>query len=375
MTGPFKIGFPRMREEAGERRDYLPEHIGRLEKLGARVVLEHGYGQGMGFEPQDYQKRAPNAHFVSHAEAYQQDYVFVLRCPAEEDLKRLPPGACLISMLHYPTRPVRTRFLRDLGLQAISLDSLKDDSGRRLIENLRAVAWNGLEAAFRTLRTIYPSPGFESPHRKPIQVTLMGSGGVGVHAVQAAIRYGDPTLWRQMIERGAPGTQVTVIDYDTTPIEEIMLDLLSETDILVDATQRPDPTQPIIPNTWIKVMPQHTILLDLSVDPYECADPMVSVKGIEGIPQGDLDQYVFAPDDPVYNSVPDCVPSNHRRYAISCYSWPGIHPVECMRVYGNQLGPVFRTLIEKGGVEKINPRGLYFERAIARAMLSRWEAG
>lgn len=373
MSKPIMIGFPRMRAEVEERRDYLPKYIARLDKLGAQVVLEHGYGQGMGFGPQDYHKRAPQVRFVSHEEAYKQDYVFVLRCPAEEDLQRLRPGACLISMLHYPTRPARTQYLRSLGLQAISLDSLKDDSGRRLIENLRAVAWNGLEAAFRMLRTTYPSPGFESPHRKPIQVTLMGSGGVGVHAVQAAIRYGDTTLWREMIERGAPGVQVTVIDYDTTPIEKLMLDLLSRTDILVDATQRPDPTRPIVPNHWIGVMPQHAILLDLSVDPYECDDPQALVKGIEGIPQGDLDQYVFAPDDPAYGAVPDCVPSNQRRYAISCYSWPGIHPQECMRVYGKQLGPIFRTLIESGGVEKIDPHGRFFERAIAGALLSRWE--
>ena len=31
-----------------------------------------------------------------------------------------------------------------------------------------------------------------------------------------------------------------------------------------------------------------------------------------------------------------------------------------------------RTLIEKGGIQNINPRGRYFERAIARAQLSLW---
>jgi alanine dehydrogenase len=373
MNKPITIGFPCMRVEAGERRDYLPKYIARLEKFGASVVLEHGYGQGMGFSPKNYQKRSTDVRFVSHEEAYHQDYVFVLRCPADDDIKSMRPGACLISMLHYPTRPIRTKFIRALGLEAISLDSLKDDSGRRLIENLRAVAWNGLEAAFKTLQAIYPSPGFKSPLRKPIQVTLMGSGGVGVHAVQAAIRYGNPTLWREMIEHGIPGVQVTVIDIDTTRIEESMLDLLSKTDILVDATQRTDPTVPVIPNHWIEVMPHHAILLDLSVDPYECDYPLVSVKGIEGIPHGNLDQYVFAPNDPVYESVPDCVPTIHRRYAISCYSWPGIHPKECMRVYGKQLAPIFRTLIRKGGTQNIDGRGRFFERAIARARLSCWE--
>jgi hypothetical protein len=44
-----------------------------------------------------------------------------------------------------------------------------------------------------------------------------------------------------------------------------------------------------------------------------------------------------------------------------------------MELYGNQLRTILRMLIEKGGVQHINPRGVYFERAIARAMLSRWD--
>ncbi|MGZ9223541.1 MAG: hypothetical protein ACXW4Q_15655 [Anaerolineales bacterium] len=67
------------------------------------------------------------------------------------------------------------------------------------------------------------------------------------------------------------------------------------------------------------------------------------------------------------------VSTKNRRHSVSCYSWPGLHPKECMELYGNQLRTILRMLIEKGGVQHINPRGMYFERAIARAMLSRWE--
>jgi hypothetical protein len=44
-----------------------------------------------------------------------------------------------------------------------------------------------------------------------------------------------------------------------------------------------------------------------------------------------------------------------------------------MDLYGNQLRPVLRMLIEKGDTKSIRPKGLYFERIIARAMLSRWK--
>ena len=200
----IKIGFPRIQKEAGERRDFLPGLVSNLHKVGASIVLESGYGSGMGLVEGDYREAVPTVEFVSHQEAYQQDYVVVLRCPEEKEICWMQPGACLISMLHYPTRPERLRLLRSLNLEAVSLDSITDDNGRRLIENLRAVGWNGMYSAFRVLQGIYPHPGFESPHRSPIAVTLLGAGAVASHAMRAAVRYGDVNLHRRMARAGVP---------------------------------------------------------------------------------------------------------------------------------------------------------------------------
>lgn len=373
MEKIIEIGLARIHAEANERRDFLPEFVALLEKNGAQVFLETGYGSGMGFTEQDYRKLAPEVIFASRDEVFSKDYVLILRCPNNADLQRLKPGACLISMLHYPTRPERTEYIRSLGVETISLDSIKDDGGRRLVENLRAVAWNGLEAAYQLLEKLYPPPGFYSPERSPIRVTQLGSGAVGLHVMQAAIRYADPKLWQKMAHRGVPGVQLLVVDYDTTTHAELMRDILRTTDILVDATQRPDPSLPVVKNEWIAGMPEYGILLDLSVDPYKCDTYPTFIKGIEGIPQGNLDQYIFAPDDPAYDHVPDCVPTQYRRHVISCYSWPGVHPKECMQVYGRQMRPLMRTLIEKGGVQHIGLAGRYFERALSRSLLSNWQ--
>ena len=366
------IGLPRMHKEPGERRDFLPSFVARLERLGLTVFLEHGYGSEIGYRNRDYLKIAPKINFANRTEVYQQDYVLVLRCPSDNELKLLKPGACLISMLHFPTRPKRVELLRSLQTEAISLDSLKDDSGRRLVENLKAVAWNGLDTAIRTLKPIYPDPGFENPNRSPIQVTLLGPGAVGTHVLQAAVNYGNPEYRRELVSRGVPGVIVTAVDYDITSNKLVMSKLLQQTDILVDATQRPDPSKPVIPNSMIQYLPDHAVLLDLSVDPYECDKSALSIKGIEGIPHGNLDQYIFPPDDPAFDNLPDCIETVHRRHSVSCYSWPGITPKDCMAVYGKQLQPILRILFEKGGVENIKQDGQYFERVIYRAMLSTW---
>lgn len=373
MYSKFNIGLASMHFEPGERRAFLPRFVGRLAKLGVHITLEYGFGSGMGLIEEDYLKVAPTVQFTSHHEVFQQDYVLILRCPADEDLKIMRPGSCLISMLHYSTRPRRVELLRSLGLEAISLDSIKDDTNRRLVENLRAVGWNGIEAAFKVLQATYPPPGFGSPERGPIHVTLLGAGAVGAHVVQAAIRYGDQSLRDHLASNNIPGVQLTVLDYDTTAHIDIMARILPQTDLLVDATQRPDPSKPVISNHWISYLPSHAVLLDLSVDPYNCEKDPPYIKGIEGIPQGNLDKFIFTPNDPAYDLLPACVNSEHRRHAASCYSWPGIYPKKCMGVYGRQIQPLMRILIEKGGVENINPRGGYFERAISRAMLSHWK--
>ncbi len=372
MNNNISIGLARMRKEPGERRDFLPKFVARLEKYGAKILLEYGYGSAMAYVERDYLQSAPSAVFASRAEVYQQDYVLVVRYPDDEDVRQLRPDGCLISMVHYPTRPNRVAFLRKLGIETISLDSIKDDTGRRLVENLRSVAWNGVEAAFKVLRSTYPEPGFGSPQRPPIQVTLMGAGAVGSQVVQAAIRYGDDEQRSRLATAGIPGVQITVIDYDVTPHEKIMAGILARTDMLIDATQRSDPSRPVIPNEWVAYLPEHAVLLDLSVDPYHCDTIPISVMGIEGIPQGNLDQYIFSPDDPAFDNLPGCFHTEHRRYTVSCYSWPGIHPKQCMELYGRQLRPIMRALIEKGGAQNINPKGSYFERAIARAILSHW---
>jgi alanine dehydrogenase len=376
LNTSLRFGFPRMLKETHEVRDFLPAFIVRLSRLGAGAVLETGYGSGMGIAESEYLRAGRGIVFASHEEVLRQEMVIVLRCPEEEELRRMAPGACLVSMLHYPTRPKRVELLRTLGLEAVSLDGLKDDNGRRLVENMKAVAWNGMEAAFRVLAKIYPAPGFDSPQRDAVRVTLMGAGAVGSHVVRAAVRYGDETLHRRLAQDGVPGVQVTAVDYDFTVQEEKMRALLRGTDILVDATRRSDPSRCVIPNPWITDLPAHAVILDLSVDPYDpVPGPGMLVKAVEGIPQGNLDRIEFPPDDPVYDGLPASVDSRIRRWVVSCYSWPGIYPKRCMEVYGAQMRPVLRKILERNGVGNIRPSGSFFERAISRAMLSRWSGG
>ena len=144
------IGFPRMYNEPGERRAFLPPLMGLLAETGVSVHVETGCGAGMGYSDADYRAQSPRVHIVDEATAYAQDIVVVLRAP-EGRYELLRPGAILFSMLHFTTRPERVELLSGLGIEAIALDMVTGDDGRRLVQNLREVARNGLSAAFDAL--------------------------------------------------------------------------------------------------------------------------------------------------------------------------------------------------------------------------------
>jgi alanine dehydrogenase len=368
----ISIGFPRMHKEPGERRDFLPPLIGLLAGLGAEVYVESGIGSAMGYSDTDYTSISPQVHASDQDTAYQQDIVVSLRAP-EGNYERMRRGAILISMLHFPTRPARVQLLSDLGIDAISLDTIVDDEGHRLIENLRSVAWNGIGAAFQALERYWPAMTVKG--RPPIRVTIMGAGTVGKHAVEFATKYGDDARNEAFMRSGLAGVEVATTGRNLTRDPEYLRGRLTMTDILVDATQRHDASIPLIPNAWIDLMPEHAVICDLVVDPYLLDHDPVVVRGIEGIPQGNLDQWEFASDDPAWDLLPPGIPTADRRVVVSCYSWPGVRPEPCMHVYGSQLAPILGTLLRTGGLDGLKPAGSYHERAIWRASLRAWMRG
>lgn len=368
---PSTVGLPRMHKESGERRDFLPDLVAHLGALGAAdIVLERGYGSGMDIDPSDYDSLGNCVRFGSYDECLGQELTLVLRCPSDAILQRLRPGQVLVTMLHPRSRPERAQLLARQGVQAVSLDEIRDARERRLVEDFEGVAWNGVRAAFQQLERLHPH--FAHPNRCPLRVTCLGSGAVGGYAVHAATRYGDPRLRAELVERNVPGVEVTVIDFDLTRHEGYMLGRLERTDLLIDATARVDQARSVVPNEWIAALPEDAVLLDLSADPYDFSTDPPRVKGIGGVPEGNLDHYVFRMDDPAYERLDPRISTEHRRLALSCYSWPGLRPRDCMAVYGAQLErvlePVFSKPIKAWGEGRVSEE----EESLMRGEVGRW---
>lgn len=364
------LGIPRMHKEPGERRDWLPELLGAAARHGATVVVEDGVGSGMGLSLADYKAAVPGLQVVKSREAaWKQDVVLVLRSPEVEEFDALvKPGGTVVAMLHLGTRPRRVKKLKSLGAHAVSLDGLTDDHGARLVENTRAVGWNGLESAFTALEQL--TPARLAKGQPVLNVTVMGAGQVGKHAAEAAIKYGNRARWVEWSERGTPPVTSQLIGRRITGDDAWLKDQLQKTDVLVDATQRDKADVALVPNAALQWLPKHAVICDLNVDPYVPTGTPPTVRSIEGIPMGTLDQWLFSPEDPNWTrTIPPGVDTKHRRAVVSCYSWPGIHPKVCMEHYQQQLEPLLVRLLERGGAQGVKQDGDALDRALWRAGL------
>lgn len=363
------LGLPRIHNEEGEVRDFLPDVVEAAADSGADVVLETGYGSGLGRRPADYLGSPVSVRFGDRSAAFRADVVLMLR-PSDDALDALAAGTTFVSMLHFPTHPDRARWLKERGIHAIALDLLVDDDGTRMVENMRAVAWNGLQTGFDVLERI--RGGLDNPGRDPVRVTVLGAGLVGKHAVEAATKFGDIERARRLTTAGAPGVEVTVLGRNMTGDRSYMRHRLRLTDVLVDATLRDNPSQPLIDNALLGELPELSIVVDLAVDPYLPDDRPPVARGIEGIPRGDLNTYVFPPDHPSWDRLPAGIATDNRRWVASCYSWPGIHPIACMEHYGRQVTPLLRSLLARGGGAFLRADGGLYERALYRGSLAAW---
>jgi len=366
MVEKLTVGFPHMKKEDGELRAFLPDFIQKITRY-AEVYLGEGYGSRMGFSFDDYCQGNPQVNEVDRKEAFGKKMVIILRAPNEPEYEWIHPGSCLVSMLHYPTRPARVKKLQMMGIHSISLDSIIDDHNLRLVENMRAVAWNGLEAAFSIYKNRWPDLIRDSG--EPYRVVILGAGMVGKHAVEAATKLGNIQWNNRHMELGGPGSYGICLGRNISQDSRQMEKILSGADVLVDASQRRDPGNPLIPNEWIAWLPGDCVIADLAVDPYLLDHDPPVVRGIEGIPQGNLNKYIFLPNDPDWvETVPLEITSTHRRATVTCYSWPGVHPEACMEHYGRQMEALLPALMTHR-YEDLTLSGDYFVRALARAKL------
>ena len=114
-SGTSRIGFPRMYNEPGERRAFLPPLMRPARRAWTSTsYVEAGAGPAWASPTTTTSRPRRGSTSSTRPTAYDQDIVVVLRAP-EGRYELIRPGAILLSMLHFTTRPERVELLREPG--------------------------------------------------------------------------------------------------------------------------------------------------------------------------------------------------------------------------------------------------------------------
>lgn len=359
------MGFPKMHKEESEKRDFLPGFFCDLASYNTEIILEKGYGERLGFTEKDYIACNKSIRFAEPEDVYKCDMIIVLRCPEVEEINLIERGSILISMLHYETRETRNLLFKEKGINCFSMDAMTNDQNERILVNYKGTSRAGSRIAFEELKR--RTENFSLLDKDVVKVSIIGAGAVAANSAKAFEEFGDNEFLGS-----EKGLIIQMLPRTITQNESFLSNILKDTDILVDASKRPDPSKYIIKNSLLERLPKHSIILDLSADPYNTSIEPIQVKGVEGIPTGSLDKYVIEPDDYMYTEVPKKVESQARRVVVSCNAWPGVDAKDCMELYGKQLLPFIDVLLSKGLDElDMNSRNMY-ERSLVRSSLDHY---
>ncbi len=359
------LGFPMIRNFPGDIRDFTPNLFAYLNKFSEiSIVVEEGYGARLGYSAQDYLDACPRVKFAPMQEVYRQDMIVILKNPDLDNLELLRDGASLFTMIHYDTRPNCVQLIKRKKLNTFSMDALVDDQGIRTFVDYFGTAYAGCERAFAVLKETRVD--FASTKRKPFVVTILGAGGVAQGCVRAFEVLGDAELFKNKL----PGIITQIITRSITADSEYLSEVLSKTDILVDATKRPDSSKIIISNKALGSLPADAIILDLAADHYDVSVNPPHVKALEGTLKGTPNKMVIYPNDPEYDKIPSFVDATNRRITVSCDAWPSTHPDRSIRYYEGLLKNYLNILLEDDICSLDSNSNNVFERSLYRSTIA-----
>lgn len=94
----YTIGVPKEGVQGEKRVAITPENVGKMTKMGFKVVIEKGAGEGSSFSDEMYKNAG--AEIVDKKTAFAQDLVMKVRPPTVEEAKGMKENSRLISFLY-----------------------------------------------------------------------------------------------------------------------------------------------------------------------------------------------------------------------------------------------------------------------------------
>src|SRR5262245_33955455 len=187
------IGVPR-ETAAGEKRvATVPEVVEKLIKLGFRVAVEAGAGDGANFPDEAY--RAAGAEIVDAARVWESaEIIFKVRAPSTPELARMREGTTLVSFIWPAQNPQLMQALAQKKATVLAMDSVPRISRAQKLDALSSMAniagYRAVLEAAHAFRRVFTGQSTAAGKVPPAKVFIIGAGVAGLAAIGAAVGLG-----------------------------------------------------------------------------------------------------------------------------------------------------------------------------------------
>jgi H+-translocating NAD(P) transhydrogenase subunit alpha len=181
------IGVPR-ETAAGEKRvATVPEVVEKLIKLGFRVAVQSGAGEGANFSDDAY--RGSGAEIVGDVWA-SADILFKVRAPSMAEVELVRPGTTLVSFLWPAQNPELLRALAEKKATVLAMDSVPRISRAQKLDALSSMAniagYRAVIEAAHAFGRFFAGQITAAGKVPPAKVFVIGAGVAGLAAIGTA---------------------------------------------------------------------------------------------------------------------------------------------------------------------------------------------
>ncbi len=178
---------------AGERRvAATPETVKKLIAAGARVIVEHGAGDGAGFVDDAY--TAAGAELGDDRDRADADLLLCVQPPSADAIGGLKAGATLVGVLQPAADPARAAALQAKRIQAFPLERLPRTTRAQAMDVLSSQAgmagYKAVLIAAQLAPRFFPMLTTAAGTIRPSKVLIVGAGVAGLQGVATAKRLG-----------------------------------------------------------------------------------------------------------------------------------------------------------------------------------------
>lgn len=190
----MQISIPKETHPKEKRVPVIPETVGKLVKMGAKVIIESGMGLGSGYQDEDYTKVGAEVETDREKLLKEGDIVLRLRKPEKSEIKLLKKGCIHVSYLDpFNELELVEEFSKE-GINAICMELIPRSTKAQKMDALSSQAnlagYIAVIIAADHLDKIFPMMMTPSGTIKPSRVFIIGAGVAGLQAIATAKRLG-----------------------------------------------------------------------------------------------------------------------------------------------------------------------------------------